>query len=397
MSWKQIDNDEMASGSFPYLAMALALAVPALAADPPCDQGSFELDSTSTSAGRPVRFFADDSLGYCSGLSVTSIEVEDGRVNVALLAAEAGPAACGGGMVEGTLPLLAPGAYEVAASLTVGGQPSCQLGTAALVVTASLSSMLDNSDFDRGLEAWAATSGWTAESGVVRSGGGFGQLAQCVPVAPGERYVVSASARGEGGSAGIGVGVWSYYGSCPSLPVDPSGTGTIQAVGSGAFEAVELEYVSPTPPTPTLQVYAGISVFDEGTGSPLLVDSVTVQRPDCPASAEVACLHGGRFEARLGWQAFDDSNGPGRIVSAVNDSSLWWFFEPTNWEMVVKVLRGCALGRHWWVFAAGATNVEWTLDVDDTSTGASWSYQNPLGERSPAVTETAAIACASSE
>ena len=38
--------------------------------------------------------------------------------------------------------------------------------------------------------------------------------------------------------------------------------------------------------------------------------------------------------------------------------------------MVVKVLDGCALNGHAWVFAGGLTNVGVTLKVTDTTTGA---------------------------
>ena len=45
--------------------------------------------------------------------------------------------------------------------------------------------------------------------------------------------------------------------------------------------------------------------------------------------------------------------------------------------MVVKVLDACSFDGHYWVFAAGLTDVAVTLTVTDTDTGASKIYRNP--------------------
>ena len=74
------------------------------------------------------------------------------------------------------------------------------------------------------------------------------------------------------------------------------------------------------------------------------------------------------------------------------DSGLFWFFSPNNWEMLVKVLDGCRSNGHYWVFAAATTNVEYTLRVTDTDNGVSKQYFNPLGQASPAITDTSAFA-----
>ena len=68
-----------------------------------------------------------------------------------------------------------------------------------------------------------------------------------------------------------------------------------------------------------------------------------------------------------------------------------YFFDPENWEILVKVLDGCALNGHWWVFASAATDVGWDLVIEDTESGESWSASNPLGQRSPAITDTRAF------
>jgi hypothetical protein len=60
---------------------------------------------------------------------------------------------------------------------------------------------------------------------------------------------------------------------------------------------------------------------------------------------------------------------------------------------MVKVIDACALNGRWWVFAAGTTNVGYTLTLTDTATQRSVRYENPLGRVSPAVTDVKAFPC----
>jgi hypothetical protein len=50
------------------------------------------------------------------------------------------------------------------------------------------------------------------------------------------------------------------------------------------------------------------------------------------------------------------------------ESGIFTFFSPDNWELVVKVLDGCKKNGYWWVLAGGATSLDWSLTVTDTST-----------------------------
>ena len=47
--------------------------------------------------------------------------------------------------------------------------------------------------------------------------------------------------------------------------------------------------------------------------------------------------------------------------------------------MAVKVLDGTAVNGHFWVFAAGLTDVQYAMTVTDTVTGAARVYENPFG------------------
>jgi hypothetical protein len=116
---------------------------------------------------------------------------------------------------------------------------------------------------------------------------------------------------------------------------------------------------------------------------------------ECVATPTTLCLGGGRFRVEVAWKDFQGGAGPGSVVPGVasDDSGLFWFFAPGNWELLVKVLDGCGVNGHHWVFAAATTTVDYTLTVTDTQTDQAWSWRNPPGRASPSVTDTTALGC----
>ena len=121
-----------------------------------------------------------------------------------------------------------------------------------------------------------------------------------------------------------------------------------------------------------------------------------IATPVCVDGDTVICLNDSRFRVELVWRDFVGQTGSGRIVQfRSDDSGLMWFFDADNWELLVKVLDGCGINDRLWVFAAATTDVEFTLNVTDTLTGASRSYFNPLGIAAPALTDTDAFATCS--
>ncbi len=114
---------------------------------------------------------------------------------------------------------------------------------------------------------------------------------------------------------------------------------------------------------------------------------------DCVADDTTLCLNDGRFRVRLTWRVPAGNQGAGHVVPfGSNDSGLLWFFNPVNWEMLVKVLDGCTVNDRYWVFFAAVTNVEFTLTVTDSTTGATKTYVNPQGSSADSITDTDAFA-----
>jgi PKD repeat protein len=112
----------------------------------------------------------------------------------------------------------------------------------------------------------------------------------------------------------------------------------------------------------------------------------------CTADAETLCLSAGRFRLTAVWEKTDGTTGSATAVPLTSDSGYYWFFDPTNIEMVTKVLGACGINAKYWVFSAGLTNVKVTLTVLDTSNGISEQYVNPLGSAFEPIQDTSAFA-----
>ncbi len=124
----------------------------------------------------------------------------------------------------------------------------------------------------------------------------------------------------------------------------------------------------------------------------LTAKSYPAAPPACVPGPATLCLLGGRFEVEVAWSDATGPGGPGMAAGCPNDaSSLFWFFAPDNWELMVKAIDGCAVNGHYWLFSAATTNVGYELTVTDTRTGALKRYDNPYGKNAPAVTDTSAF------
>ena len=100
----------------------------------------------------------------------------------------------------------------------------------------------------------------------------------------------------------------------------------------------------------------------------------------CQASADALCLNGNRFAVAVAWQVpADGRSGAGKAVPLTGDTGMFWFFDPANIELVVKVLDGTTLNGNYWVFYAGLSNVAYTITITDLRTGQVRKYENPSG------------------
>lgn len=87
-----------------------------------------------------------------------------------------------------------------------------------------------------------------------------------------------------------------------------------------------------------------------------------------------------RFRVEVDWH--DDASGDrglGMPGPRTVDTGSFWFFEPENLELIVKVVDGRSVNRHFWFFYGALTNVGYRITVTDLLTGQQRHYDNPPG------------------
>ena len=101
----------------------------------------------------------------------------------------------------------------------------------------------------------------------------------------------------------------------------------------------------------------------------------------CAPDSSTLCLGAeGRFQVRAFWKTPAGQQGAGAALPLTADTGGFYFFSPGNFELLVKVLDACGVNGHFWIFAAGLTDVAVELIVTDTYTGAVEVFENPLGQ-----------------
>lgn len=201
---------------------------------------------------------------------------------------------------------------------------------------------------------------------------------------------------------------------CLHLDDSAGGTGLREAEIGDCTDSDALWFIGPGFPNNFKIVhlesglYLDVFMSNTANGTPIVGFPMTGQpnqdwayRDDAPPngtcvpSATSLCVQEDRFRVEVDWRDFRGNRGVGTVVPGVRseDSGLFWFFNPNNWEILIKVLDNCnGSTNRFWVFAAATTNVEYTLRVTDTLTNQTKVYFNPLGRTSPAITDTDAFA-----
>ena len=143
---------------------------------------------------------------------------------------------------------------------------------------------------------------------------------------------------------------------------NPSGR-LASAADTSAFPALPANGVAASPSRPPDPL------------EPVLASSTT----GCDPTQTTLCLNNGRFRISVLWRDPQGNTGRGQAVSLTGDTGYFWFFTPSNVELVLKVLDGRGLNSSFWLFYGALTNVEYVVEVVDTETRAHKSYHNPSG------------------
>ncbi len=167
----------------------------------------------------------------------------------------------------------------------------------------------------------------------------------------------------------------AFPGSCTDAAAAAAATGD-----RGSLPVIAPSPASLPEPPPAQQLAATTSVTASAEGG------------SCTETASAMCLQQGRYEVTVEWSNHDGLSGTGRTAGPrTDDSGLFHFFSPTNWEILIKVLDGCSFNDHHWVFAASATDVGFDLRVLDTETGQVRQYTRHPGKPARALVDIAAF------
>lgn len=157
--------------------------------------------------------------------------------------------------------------------------------------------------------------------------------------------------------------------------------GTV-GTGEETFSSPPIGNADAAPPTGRERDFAGGAAW-----------SLATLEAGCVPSPTTLCLNNQRFSVTTQWTRPDGTTGQGQAVALTRDTGLFWFFNSSNIEMVIKVLNGCGVDSAYWVFSGGLTNVKVVMTVTDTQTGAVKTYTNPQGQSFLPIQDTLAFAC----
>jgi hypothetical protein len=177
---------------------------------------------------------------------------------------------------------------------------------------------------------------------------------------------------------------------------------TLQPVGMGftegelwVYDGYNWGYVDPTNFASDLTVLETHTTVPTPLGNGFWYSPIGIMPSSLPCvpSATAACLYN-RFKVEVSYDATPaNGSGPASVALESTESVKFTFFDPSNIEMILKVLNGCALGDHWWIFAGGLTNVGVSIKVTDTVHNTVKSYSSKKGDLFQAFADTAALPC----
>jgi hypothetical protein len=159
-----------------------------------------------------------------------------------------------------------------------------------------------------------------------------------------------------------------------------TGGGAWQEVGSAAANATSALVRGLTSGTAySFRVRAaGNSGFSAYAGA-ATASTQQAAEPACATTGPAVCLAGGRFQVEVDWRTSTGS-GRGTLVRRSDKSATVWFFEPSNVELIVKVLDGRSLNNAYWVFSSALSDVEYWIKVTDRQTGQVKVWYNRQGQ-----------------
>ncbi len=345
----------------------------------------------------------------------------------ASVAGSAGAGFGGAILSDGIDSLLTLTDSTVSANTAQGGGGGVAIGGNFVLANLTLSGNSSTQDFGGGLYFFSDAKGTannltvSRNSAALKGGGAFIETSAFIGIAPKITNSILAgnTAPAEPDCSGAFSSGYDLIGNAGSANTGCIGPAAAKhdVVGTPA-SPIDPKLALPAGnggPTPTSALLTGSPALDagnpaapgSGNGACEPADQRGATRPGgvrcdigafeattaCVAGGSNLCLSSNRFRVAATFQAPNSGpSGNAQGVTLTPDSGYFWFFDPANVELTVKVLNGCAINNHYWVYAAGLTNVNVVLTVTDTQTGAVKSYVNPQGRTYVTVLDSNAFA-----
>lgn len=134
---------------------------------------------------------------------------------------------------------------------------------------------------------------------------------------------------------------------------------------------------APLPAQPGPLPIREVRTLNPSPVAPVAETSPAQSPSTCVAGPNTLCLDN-RFQVEVTWKN-GSATGPGGVIPGLGSTGYFWFFDPENVELVVKVLDGTQLNDKFWVFYGSLSDVESWVKVTDTQTGKVKTYHNMPG------------------
>ena len=112
---------------------------------------------------------------------------------------------------------------------------------------------------------------------------------------------------------------------------------------------------------------------------------------ECVSTASEICALG-RFLIRADWSAEGLDPQPASAIVDTTQAGRFWFFDAANTELVIKVVDGCDFNQRYWIYLAGLTTLDATVEIVDTVSGAEKRYHHSAGSNFVPISDINAFA-----
>ena len=267
------------------------------------------------------------------------------------------------------------------------------------VLSAGMASSGDRPAADSLLEVGDVLKGQVAGSRiVVRSAGGFGGRVggERLTLAEGDRVLLFLEAEENGAYAIAEYPLGMFW--------EARMGGRSLLLGWGAAAAARSQAVGDGWLLPRDAVRFRRWIADRVSGAEPPAAYFTTSRTEAPVGARSASTapctptsdvfeFDGGYRVRLCYATAAGDVGQGRSgIWASGQGGLFWFFDRGNPEALIKILDGCDINQHRWVFFAPVSDLGLHLEVTSPNE-ETWTYTNPVGKTAPAAADTAAFPC----